>query len=765
MMKRFLTIIIVIIQYASISAQINYTISGYVKDANTGEELIGANILIKELPGTGTSTNAYGFYSITILKGKYTVIAQFIGYESKSVQVELKRNIRLDYTLNTKTIEQKEVVVTGEKRNEAITGIQAGAVKLDMQQIKSVPVLLGEKDVLKTIQLLPGVESAGDGSSGYYVRGGASDQNLILLDEAVVYNPFHLLGFFSVFNSDAIKDVTLYKGIMPAEYGGRLSSVLDIRMKDGDDKKFKVNGGIGLIASRLSVEGPIVKNEGSFIVSGRRTYADLFLKLSKDTTINKNQLYFYDLNAKANYKLGHNNRIFASGYYGKDVVEMGSASGINWGNGTATLRWNHLFNDKLFTNTSFIFSKYDYNIHTNLGGTEGNIFSSIQDYRLKQDYEYFPNALNTIKFGFNSVYHKIVPGSITRDNNLPNVTNKYSWENAIYASHELKLFDWFGINYGLRFSSFSVLGPGDFYTYNSAGVAVDTSSYKSGNFIKTYFNLEPRISLNFSLSENSSVKAEYGRTTQNLHLISNSTSENPTDLWIPNSNNVKPEIADQISLGYYRNFDNNMYEFSVETYYKNLQNQIDYKDGADLRFNENVESQLLYGKGRAYGIELFLKKSYGRLTGWISYTLSRVEKKIDGINNNNWYPAKQDRTHDISIVATYQLTDTWTLSADWVYYTGNAVSFPSGKYEVAGQVVNYYTERNGYRMPAYNRLDIGATWQGKNSSWTFSLYNAYGRDNPYSINFQQSTTDPTKTEAVETYLFKFVPSITYNFRF
>ena len=737
--------IIFITSFIKVSAQNKYTISGYVKDAKTGEELIGASVMIKEMKATGATANAYGFFSITIPEGNYTVVSQFIGYEPKSVQVELKQNTKLDFTLGEKGNELNEVVVTGEKKDENITKTQMGVEKLDIQQIKNIPVLFGEKDVLKTLQLLPGVQSAGEGNSGFYVRGGTTDQNLILLDEATVYNASHLLGFFSVFNSDAIKDVTLYKGTQPADFGGRLSSVLDIKMKDGNDQKFGVSGGVGLISSRLNIEGPIKKSKGSFIISARRTYADLFLKLSRDSLTKQARLYFYDVNVKANYDIDDKNRIFLSGYFGKDVLGLGTTFGINWGNATGTIRWNHLFSEKLFSNTSLIFTNYDYKININFGGNSIDIISRIQDYGIKQDFQYFANTKNKIKFGFTSTYHKIIPGAITTSSNSPigklNLTNK-----------------------------FSLLVPGDFYTYDANGTTTDTASYSSNQFVKTYFNLEPRASANYILNEKSSIKAFYGRNTQNLHLISNSTSTNPTDLWIPSSNNVKPEIADQVSLGYFRNFKENTYEFSTEVYYKNLQNQIDYKNGAQLNFNENVESQLLYGIGRAYGVEFLLKKKYGRFNGWIGYTLSKTEKQIAGINNGSWYPASQDRRNDVSIVTIYELSKKWTLSAVWIYYTGNAVTFPSGKYEIAGQVVNYYTERNGYRMPAYHRLDLGVTWQRKKtekfeSSWNFSLYNAYGRENAYTITFQQDPNDPNKTQAVQTTLFRWVPSVTYNFKF
>ncbi|OJV90973.1 MAG: collagen-binding protein [Bacteroidia bacterium 44-10] len=756
-------------------AQANkYTLSGYVKDKNTGEELIGAQIIIKELSGTGASTNAYGFYSITLPEAEYTAEIKYMGYAIQSVKVNLSQNLRMDFELEDSHTELQEVVITATRRDENITSVQMGVDKIDLKEIENIPLLMGERDVLKIIQMRPGVKPAGEGNSGFYVRGGGADQNLILLDEATVYNASHLLGFFSVFNSDAIKDISLYKGSQPAEYGGRLASVLDIRMEEGSNQDLGVEGGIGLISSRLKIDGPIVKNKGSFSISGRRTYADLFLRLSSDEDINDAQLYFYDLNLKANYRINDRNRIFVSGYLGQDVLGLDDLFRFDWGNSTATLRWNHLFSERLFSNTSFIFSDFNYNIGFDFSSTSAEIVSRIQDYNVKQDFQYYANTKNTLKFGFNSIYHRVVPGvfQIVRDGvpNRQDMPNVQGWENAVYISNEWKPSNRLSLQYGIRFSAFSVLGPGDFYSYDNSGNAIDTLSYSSGEFVKTYFNPEPRLAANYILNEKSSLKLSYGRNTQNLHLLSNSTTSNPTDLWITNSLNVKPQIADQVSAGYFRNFNNNMYEFSTEVYYKYMQNQIDYRDGAQLAFNQNVEAQLLYGVGRAYGIELFLKKSHGRINGWIGYTLSRTERKIDGINQGNWYTAKQDRTHDISIVANYELSRKWTLSANWIYYTGNAITFPSGKYEVGGNVVNYYTERNGYRMPAYHRLDIGATWITKKtekfeSSWNFSIYNAYGRENAYVINFRQDPDDASRTQAVQTSLFRWIPSVTYNFKF
>ncbi len=755
-------------------APTQYTVNGTIRDKKSGEVLIGASVYLLEVPRSGMTSNSYGFYSVSALPGQYTLIVSFAGYHSDSLRVNLNKNILLPVELSTGGDELTAVVVSAQKRNDNVTRPLMGVQKLTTREIQNVPVLFGEKDVLKTIQLLPGIQSAGDGNSGFFVRGGGADQNLILLDEATVYNPSHLLGFFSTFNSDAIKDITVYKGGMPAEYGGRLSSVVDIKMNDGNNKDYHLGGGIGLISTRLNAEGPIVKDRGSFSISGRRTYADLFLKLSPDSTVNSNSLYFYDLNIKGNYRIDEKNRVYLSGYFGRDNLGFGESFGIDYGNATGTARWNHIFNSRLFSNTSLIYSNYSYKIRINSDNNDIDITSNIRDWDLKEDLQYYVNADNKIDFGFSTIHHDISPGVIsaseTSSYNSLSLQKKYSLESAIYVSHDLSPAGKVHFNYGLRTSVFTVFGPGIFYTYDTSGTTIDSAYYNTGQVVKNYTNLEPRFSTSLQFDEASSLKLSFTRNVQVLHLLSNSTSSNPTDLWLPSSNNVKPGIADQVAVGYYHNFHDNSYEFSSEAYYKDLQNQIDYRSGAQLVANENVESLLLFGKGRAYGLEMFFKKKVGKLTGWVSYTLSRTELLIDGINNNKWYPAKQDRTHDISVVGIYQAGPRWTLSATWVYYTGNAVTFPSGKYQVNNQTIFYYTERNGYRMPAYHRMDVAATLQGKKtkkfeSSWTFSVYNLYGRENAYSIVFQNDPSDPTKTQALQYALFRFIPSVTYNFKF
>lgn len=756
------------------NGQKTVSVSGTVKDIKSGETLLGASVRVLENGRYGSSTNNYGYYVVSLPAGTYTFLFSFAGYKTDTVHVTLDKDLVKNVSMQAGSDELETVVVSASRSRDNVTKPQMGVQKLSTDEIKKIPVLFGEKDILKTIQLLPGIKSAGDGNGGFYVRGGGIDQNLLLLDEAPVYNASHLLGFFSTFNSDAIKDLTLYKGAMPAEYGGRLSSVVDIRTKDGNDKEYHGSGGLGLIASHLNFEGPIVKNKGSFTVSARRTYADLFLKLSNDSNTRKSSLYFYDLNFKANYTINDKNRIFISAYKGKDEMGFSDQFGLNYGNATATFRWNHIFSSKLFSNTSVLYSNYNYNIQLNDNSNNIAIKSNIKDLALKDDWQYYLGSQSKLKFGFAVTHHAISPGiidaSASSNFNSQTLQKKYSVESALYADHELSLGKKLKVDYGARLSMFTVLGPGTFYTYDKDGNAIDSTTYSSGKVVKNYLNLEPRASASFQLNTNSSLKASYTRNVQNLHLLSNSTASNPTDLWVGSSNNIKPEIADQVSVGYYRNLANNKYELSAEVYYKAMQNQIDYKNGAELNANENVESELLFGKGRAYGLELFAKKKTGKLTGWISYTLSRSERQIDGINNDKWYAAKQDQTHNIAVVGMYQLSPKWSLSANWVYNTGNAVTYPSGKYAINGQTVFYYTERNGYRMPAYHRLDLAATVEGKkgkhwHSSWTFSLYNAYGHENPYSIQFKNDPDNPQRTQAVQTSLFRWVPSVTYNFEF
>ncbi|MDO7851890.1 TonB-dependent receptor [Hymenobacter convexus] len=758
-------------------AQSRVTLSGTVKDASSGENLSGATIRIVELSGVGTGANAYGFFTLTVPAGAYTVEVSFVGFATQQRSVTASASQRLDFKLAPGGSELTEVVVTARSTDAGISKAQMGVETIDLKQIAKVPVLFGEKDVIKTLTLLPGIKSAGEGSSGFTVRGGAVDQNLILLDEAPVYNASHLLGFFSTFNSDAIKDLTVYKGGMPAQYGGRLSSVVDIKMKDGNNQQLHGSGGIGLIASRLALEGPITKDKGSFLVTARRTYADIFLKLSSNPTTRSSSLYFYDLNAKANYVLNERNRVFFSGYLGRDALGFSNTFGQSYGNQTGTLRWNHLFSDRIFSNTSLIFSKYDYQIKISSNDRNFTIDSKIQDWNLKQDFEFYPSSTQTLRFGGQAIYHTITPGHVTADassgiNATADKTN-YSLETAAYVSHDWQAAPRLNFTTGLRLSAFSLLGPGTYSSYDAAGNVLAATDYARNKFLKTYVKLEPRFAASLQLNEASSVKASYARNVQNLHLLSNANASSPTDLYIPTSFNVKPEVADQVSAGYYRTLGpKKSYSLTVETYYKALQNQLDYRDGTQLQGNFDVEASLLYGTGRAYGIEFLMRKDVGRLTGWLGYTLSRSERKFTEINQGAYFPSRQDRTHDLSVVAIYQLNPKWSFSGTFVTSTGNAVTFPVGKYQIGGQIVSYFGLRNADRMPFYQRLDLGATYEKPHqeghrfhSSWTFSVYNALGRENAYSIRFEADPNDPSRTRAVQTALFKFIPSATYNFNF
>ncbi|WP_040299520.1 TonB-dependent receptor [Arcticibacter svalbardensis] len=773
--KTYLFLIFIFTLVSQVFAQQRFTVSGTIRDAETGETLIGATARLQGgSQSPSTSSNAYGFYSLSGNKGEYMVSVTYLGYQTFSQKIVLNSSLKLNIELKTNKAVLDEVVISSrDRKDENVRSPQMGLDKLDMKTLDNVPVLFGEKDILKTIQLLPGVKSGGEGNTGFFVRGGAADQNLILLDEATVYNSSHLLSFFSTFNSDAIKDVSLYKGGMPAQYGGRLSSVLDVKMQDGNNKEFGVEGGIGLIASRLKVEGPIVKDKGSFMISGRRTYIDVLLKASGDSALNTTTLNFYDINAKANYKFNDKNTVYLSGYFGKDNIGIRDLFANDWGNTTATVRLNHVFNSRLFSNTSFIYNKYNYTIELLDEDNNARVSALIRDYNFKEDLQYFSNK-HIIRFGLQATHHRIAPSDITTSGNSSfnpsSVENRYGVELAGYVSDEWKVSDQFNLLYGLRVSSFSLLGPGTINTYSAGGDIETSTTYGKGEFVKTFVYPEPRFSASYSINKENSVKASYNRNTQNIHILTNANTSSPTDQYVMSSNNIAPEIADQVALGYFKNSSDNSFEFSAEVYYKWLQNQIDYKDGAELTANANVESELVYGKGRAYGLELYAKKTKGKLTGWISYTLAKTERQFDEINKGNYFPAKQDRTHDLSLVGMYDLSSRWSLSANYIYSTGNAVTFPSGKYNVGGLTTYYYTERNANRMPYTSRLDISATLKGKetkkfSSSWNFGVYNALNRKNPYAIQFRDKENDPSRTEAVQVSLFGIIPSVTWNFKF
>jgi hypothetical protein len=752
------------------------TLSGYIRDAGTGEDLIGATVYVQELK-TGASSNIYGFYSISLMPGKYSLVYSYIGFEPHLKSFELIENISYNVELSVSNTQLEEVVITGVPVNDNVTRTEMSSINLDIKTIRKIPAFMGEIDLIKAIQLLPGVQVISEGSSGFSVRGGGIDQNLILLDEATVYNASHLMGFFSVFNNDAIKDVKLYKGDIPASAGGRLSSLVDVRMKDGNSKRITATGGIGTISSRLTLEGPIVKNRGSFIFSGRRTYADLFLRLSSDPDIRDNILYFYDLNGKINWEANENNRFFFSAYYGDDIFKNDFFK-IGWGNRTFTFRWNHLFSKKMFSNITLLHSDFNYQ----LGVPEGSANSfdwvaQMKDYGLKGDLTYYLNTNNTIRYGISIIYHRFNPGvarGIGENSFLTEyeVQSNNALESGLYVSNEQSIGARLTLKYGLRFSHFVNVGPSTIYNYNPDFVKTDSTVYRSGKFYSPYHGLEPRIGATFLLNEVSSVKTSYSRTRQYIHLAQNSTAGTPLDVWFPSSPNVKPQIADQVALGYFRNFSNNRVEASVEAYYKYGRNAIDFKDFADLLLNQQYEGELRFGETWAYGLEFLVQYNFEKINGWVSYTLSRTERKIKEINNNSLYPAGYDKPHDVSVVVSYDPFDRLTFGATWVYTTGSAVTFPIGKYQFGDLAVPIFSGRNGYRMPDYHRLDLSVSLFRKerpgmklNYEWNLSVYNAYGRKNPWVINFVQDQNNTEVTKAEMTYLFSVVPAITFNFKF
>jgi hypothetical protein len=771
-------------------AQEKVTLSGVVSDANSNETLIGVNILFPELL-TGATTNEYGFYSITLPKGTYNILISYLGYQNVSESIDLTDNIVKNFSLIESAESLDEVVIKNNVEKLNIRQPQMSMNTLSANTIKQIPVIFGEADVIKTITLLPGVTTAGEGASGFNVRGGAADQNLILLDEATIYNSSHLFGFFSVFNPDAIKDLKLYKGGIPARYGGRVSSVLDIYQKEGNSNEFHMNGGIGLISSRLLAEGPINKGQGSFLLAGRATYAHLFLPIFDI----QNKAYFYDLNTKISYKLNENNNVFLSGYFGRDVFSLNESFENTYGNTVLNFRWNHLFSDKLFSNLSLIYSDYYYGLRLDFVGF--NWDSGIRNFNIKYDFKHYVSDKIKLQYGLNSIYHKFNPGEISPSFsesgiNADKLTDKYAFENAIYLDVEQRISNKLMVSYGLRYSSFLRLGQDELNLYkNNQAVnfneelqvyekadPLGTESYGRTDVIKSFGNFEPRLAIAYELNFNSSIKASYNRLSQYLSLISNTSSPTPLDVWAPAGKYIEPQILDQVALGYFRNFKDNVYSLEVETFYKEVDNRIDYIDGADLIANNAIEQVILNGEAKAYGLEILFRKNEGRLKGWIAYTLSKSEQRTPGrtteergINNGEWYYTPYDKTHDLSIVGSYDFNKKWRFNANFIFQTGQPITYPNAQYEYNGLSIPNFGLRNEYRLPAYNRLDISATYtpkpeknKGWQSEWVFGIYNVYNRQNAASITFQENR-DTGVNEAVRLSIFGIVPSVSYNFKF
>ena len=787
---RFLVFLLLLSLPGTLAAQELFTLNGVITDASSNETLIGVNLILPEAK-TGVVTNDYGYYSIKLPEGEYIIQISYVGYQSIQRSITLDADTKMDFKLNQSSENLEEVIITSENKGLDIRKPEMSINRLSIQAIQRMPVIFGEVDVVKSLLLLPGVSNAGEGSSGFNVRGGAVDQNLILLDEATIFNSSHLFGLFSVFNPDAIKDLKLYKGGIPAEYGGRVSSVLDIYQRDGNSKEFKMQGGIGAVSSRLLAEGPIVKDKGSFLIGGRSSYAHLFLKLTDNT----NSAYFYDLNTKLSYKLNSSNKLLLSGYFGRDVFRISQNFDNTYGNAVLNLRWNHIFSDNIFTNLSAIYSDYYYGLSLNFVGF--NWDSGIKNLNLKYDFNHYINDHLQLKYGIQNTYYEFNPGEIEpidEDSgiNYFKLTNKYAFENAFYISAEHDLSEKFSAEYGLRLSNFFRLGQKELNVYkNDRPVEYDeqrgiykeaeivgTQSHSRSKIMKSFTNFEPRLAIAYTLNENQSLKASYNRMTQYLHLISNTSSPTPLDVWTPSGPFIDPQILDQYAIGYFRNFNESSFSLELETFYKQIDNRIDYINGANLIANNAIERVVLNGESRAYGMEILFRKNTGRFMGWLGYTLSRSEQRTPGrtglepgINNGDWYYSNYDKTHDLSLTGSYDLSERWQLNANFIYQTGLATTFPTGQYEYEGVTIPVYGERNGDRLPAYHRLDISATFEPKRSKaksfrsfWNFGIYNVYNRKNAYSISFRENE-DTNRNEAVRLSLFGIIPSITYNFRF
>ena len=772
-------------------AQENFTVSGSITDASNGETLFGASVFLE---GTtiGAITNEYGFYSITAPSGDYNLIISYVGYLDVKKEISLNENQKVNFEIQEYATQLQEVVLTAdEKEHVNIRKPEMSVNKLNIKTVKRMPVVLGEVDIIKSLQMLPGVTNNGEGSSGFNVRGGAADQNLVLLDEAIIYNTSHMLGFFSVFNADAIKDIKLHKGGIPAKFGGRTSSVLDVRQKDGNNKRFSTSGGIGLISSRLALEGPMFNKKGSFLVAGRSSYINLFLAAAN----NKNRVGFYDLNLKTNYNINDNNKIFLSGYFGRDTFKLGSSFETTYGNASGNLRWNHIFNERLFSNVSLIYSRYDYDIGIKVA--EFNWISSIDNYNVKYDLKYYLSDTFKLDFGASAIYYDFNPGAIEPTSsessvNAMKLDKKKALETGVYVNAEHKLTDKLTAQYGLRYSWFNRLGGQALnnyannqpVAYNSVlgiyerGEEIGETNYDKGESIANYGNLEPRVSMAYELNDKSSVKLGYSRAAQYIHLLSNTASVTPLDVWTPSGKYVKPQLSDQFALGYFRNFKDEAYSLEVETYYKTTDNRIDYIDGSDLIGNNTIETEILNSESRAYGLEVLFRKNTGKFTGWVAYTLAKSEQRTDdanaggpGISNGEWYKTPYDRLHDLSITGSYKASDKWTFSSNFALQSGRPVTYPNGQYQYEGLSIASYSNRNSDRLPLYHRLDISATytpnkkpnrrWKGE---WVFGIYNVYNKKNAASISFGQNT-ETGVNEATRTAIFGMVPSATYNFKF
>ncbi len=787
--RRLLSLFLLLLSISALSQE-KFTLSGTITDRSSNETLISVNILIPELQ-TGTTTNEYGFYSITLPRGTYKVIFSYLGYQSIEKEIELSQNISENIALIESSELLDEVVITEDIEKLNIRSTQMSVNNLSINTIKQLPVVLGEVDVIKSITLLPGVTNAGEASSGFNVRGGSADQNLILLDEATIFNSSHLFGLFSVFNPDAIKDIKLYKGGIPAKYGGRVASVLDIYQKEGNSNAFHMNGGIGLVSSRLLAEGPIVKERGAFLFGGRTSYAHFFLPLFDID----NKAYFYDLNTKLNYKINKNNNIFLSGYFGRDVFEVSDSFENSYGNAVINFRWNHLFSDQLFSNLSLIYSDYTYDLVLDFVGFDWK--SGITNFNLKYDLKHYIDDKFKLEYGLNSIYYKfnpgeIIPTSVDSPINADKLIDKYAFENAIYIDAEQKLSDRINISYGVRLSSFLRLGQDELNVYeNNQAVVfnpafqiyesadpIGVDNFKRSDVIESFINIEPRLAISYLINDYSSIKASYNRMSQYLHLLSNTSSPTPLDVWAPSGRYIEPQLLDQVAAGYFRTFKENKYSLEVEGFYKTIQNRIDYIDGANLIANDAIEQVILNGRARAYGLEFLLRKNEGKLKGWVAYTLSKSEQQTAGrtseeigINNGEWYNTPFDKTHDLSITANYDFSDKWKFNANFLFQTGQPVTYPLSQYEYNGIVVPSYGLRNANRLPSYNRLDISVNYIPKpfstkkyKSEWVFGIYNVYNRKNATSISFRQDA-ETGVNEAVRLAIFGIVPAITYNFRF